>query len=387
MITRTEIEQLAAYQHAEAPVISFFMDIDKGRPDEAKWSIRLKNLLNRLEEGRGDWTDAQYASIQADMERIRQFVRDQRVAGARGIAIFASSAGELWHTYAFPNRVGNNVRVNHTTYVRPLLRMLDRYRPQCVVLVSQDQGRLFMLTGDTGETIEERGSLVSDVPRRHDQGGWSQANLQRRHDDAVRQHLKKTADMVFTVFQQMPFERLLIGGTDTIVSEFQSLLHPYLRERLVGSFAIPISATPKTVQDRARPILRALDSQRQYDLVKQLEDQVNGGEMGAAGLDGTLEALRRSQVATLLMAENFSAPGQRCTQCDSLFSRASGQCPACGGRLVPLDDIAEEMVDQALGQDAQVVVVTSPAALTRLEPQGHVGALLRFAIQPTPETA
>ena len=189
------------------------------------------------------------------------------------------------------------------------------------------------------------------------------------------------------VYQVTPFVRLLVGGTETIVSEFQSLLHPYLRERFIGSFAIPISATPKTVQDRARPILRALDSQRQYDLVKQLEDQVNGGEMGVAGLDGTLEALRRSQVATLLMAENFSAPGQRCTQCDSLFSRASGQCPACGGRLVPLDDIAEEMVDQALGQDAQVVVVTSPAALTCLEPQGHVGALLRFAIQPTPETA
>jgi peptide subunit release factor 1 (eRF1) len=382
MITRTEIEQLTRYEDVEAPIISFYMDIDKGRPDEAKWSIRLKNLLNEVENRRSEWPDAQWSSISEDMERIRLFVRDQRVAGARGIAVFASSAGDIWHTYAFPNRVGNDIRVGHSAHVRPLFRMLDRYQPQCVALVSQDQARIFLLHGDHGETIELRDEVASDVPRAHDQGGWAQARLQRHHADAVRHHLQVAADLVFNLFQEVQFERLLIGGTDTVASEFESRLHAYVRDRLVGTFNVPTSASPKTVQDRVRPILRALDGQRQYDVVTRLEAEVAQRDMGVAGLNDTLDALRQGQVMTLVIEEGYRAPGQRCEDCSSLVVDAGEQCPHCGGKLVEVEDIVSAMVEQALEQNAEVRIVGTPAAMSRLEKLGHVGALLRFAIQP-----
>ncbi len=388
MISRTEIEQLAGYQDSAAPLVSFYMDIDKGRPDENKWSIRLKNLLGGLEADRSGWSDAEWESVASDMERIRAFVRDQRVAGGRGVAVFASSAANIWQTYTFPNRVGNYARVDHSAYVRPLVRMLDRYKPQCVVLVSQDQGRVFFLQGDTGETIEERGDLVSDVPRRHDQGGWSQANLQRRRSDAVHQHLKETADMVFTIFQQTPFEHLLVGGTEPVVNEFQTCLHPYLRARLVATFSAPISASPKTVQERTRPILRALDTQQQVGLVERVEAEVGQRDMGVAGLADTLAALRQGQVLTLILAEDFVAPGRRCVDCGALAVSVDGsECADCGGRLTAVADIVSDMVEQALEQDSEVRVIAAPAAMPRLQTLGNVGALLRFAVRPTPAVA
>ena len=388
MITRTEIEQLAAYQDSAAPLVSFYMDLDKGRPDETKWSIRLKNLLNDLDAGRGAWSDAAWQSVTEDAERIRAFVRDQRVTGGRGLAVFASSAANFWQTYTFPNRVGNYARVDRSAYVRPLVRMLDRYKPQCVVLVSQDQGRVFFLQGDTGETIEERGDLLSDVPRRHDQGGWSQANLQRRRNDAVHQHLKETADMTFTIFQQTPFEHLLVGGTEPVVNEFQSCLHPYLRERLVATFSAPISASPKTVQERTRPILRALDTQQQVALVERVEAEVGQRDMGVAGLVDTLAALRQGQVLTLILNEDLAAPGQRCLDCAALTTDTGrSACEDCGGGLVAVADIVSDVVEQALEQDAEVRIIAAPTAMPRLQALGNVGALLRFAVRPTPALA
>ncbi|MFN8498920.1 MAG: Vms1/Ankzf1 family peptidyl-tRNA hydrolase [Anaerolineae bacterium] len=388
MITRTEIEQLAAYQHSAAPLVSFYMDLDKGRLDGMQWSTRLKNLLADLEAGRSAWPDAAWESVTADAERIRAFVRDQRVVGGRGVAIFASSAANFWQTYAFPNRVGNYARVNHSAYVRPLVRMLDRYKPQCVVLVSGDQGRVFFLQGDTGETIEERGDLLSDVPRRHGQGGWSQANLQRRRSDLVHQHLKETADMTFTIFQQTPFEHLLVGGTEPVVNEFQSCLHPYLRDRLVATFSAPISASPKTVQERTRPILRALDTQQQIGLVERVEAEVRQRDMGVAGLVDTLVALRQGQVLTLILNEDFAAPGQRCLDCGAITTDVeAAACEECGGRLAPVADIVSDVVEQALEQDAEVRVIAAPAAMPRLQALGSVGALLRFAVRPTPAMA
>ncbi|MFN8485255.1 MAG: Vms1/Ankzf1 family peptidyl-tRNA hydrolase [Anaerolineae bacterium] len=388
MITRTEIEQLAAYQDSAAPLVSFYIDLDKGRPDETKWSIRLKNLLNDLDAGRGAWSDAAWQSVTEDAERIRAFVRDQRVTGGRGLAVFASSAANFWQTYTFPNRVGNYARVDLSAYVRPLVRMLDRYKPQCVVLVSRDQGRVFFLQGDTGETIEERGDLLSDVPRRHDQGGWSQANLQRRRNDAVHQHLKETADMTFTIFQQTPFEHLLVGGTEPVVNEFQSCLHPYLRERLVATFSAPISASPKTVQERTRPILRALDTQQQVALVERVEAEVGQRDMGVAGLVDTLAALRQGQVLTLILNEDLAAPGQRCLDCAALTTDTGrSACEDCGGGLVAVADIVSDVVEQALEQDAEVRIIAAPTAMPRLQALGNVGALLRFAVRPTPALA
>lgn len=386
MITRTEIEQLATYEQPEAPVISFYMNIDKGRPDEMKWNIRLKNLVNQIEGQRDRWSDAQWESIAADVERIRRFVGDQRVLGAVSVAIFASSAANFWQPYTFPTRTRNEVRVNHTAYVRPLFRLLDSAKPQCVALVSQDQGRVFLLWGAAGEVIEERGDLVSDIPRRHDQGGWSQANLQRRHDDAVRHHLKQTADMIFTLAQSVPFERLLIGGADTVTKEFQGLLHPYLRERLVATFSAPIAATPKTVQERVRPILQALEAQKQSDLVADVAEEVGQRDKGVAGLADTLEALRQGQVLTLVLAEDYTAAGHHCRQCDSLLTNHTGRCPHCGSDCEDVDDIVAAMVEQALGRGAQVYTISTPAALARLEPLGQVGALLRFAMKPVPAT-
>ncbi len=380
MITRTEIEQLASYANPSAPVVSFYMNIDKGRPDEASWNVRLKNLLTRLGEKRVEWTDADWASVAADVERIRAYVRDQRVAGARGVAVFASSAGELWQSYAFPNRVGNDIRLGHSAYVRPLFRMLDRYQPQCVALVSKDQARIFLLVGDTGHTIEERGDILSDVPGRHDQGGPSQARLQRHHDDAVRHHLKKTADMVFTIYRQTRFERLLIGATDSLAAEFQDALHPYLRERLLGTVNIPMSASPKTVQDRVRPILRAMDAQSQQDVVERLAAEVAERDLGAAGLAHTLDALRQGQVQTLLVTEDYSAPGGRCDTCGAVFATSETVCPVCGGMVLAVEDVVSVAVEQALEQDARVLTITAPGAAARLEPLGRIGALLRFAV-------
>lgn len=380
MITRTEIEQLTGYTNPSAPVVSFYMNIDKGRPDEASWHTRLKNLLARLEERRAEWTDADWASVAADEERIRAYVRDQRVTGARGVAVFASSAGDLWQSYAFPNRVGNDIRLGHSAHVRPLFRMLDRYQPQCVALVSKDQARIFLLVGDTGQTIEERGDILSAVPGRHDQGGPSQARLQRHHDDAVRHHLKKAADMVFTIYRQTPFERLLIGATDTVAAEFQDALHPYLRERLLGTVNIPMSVSPKAVQDRVRPILRAMDAQSQQDMVERLATEVAERDLGAAGLTHTLEALRRGQVQTLVVTEDYSASGGRCETCGAVVTTGETVCPVCGGMVVAVEDVVSVAVEQALDQGGRVLTVTAPGAAARLEPLGRIGALLRFAV-------
>jgi peptide chain release factor subunit 1 len=378
MLTRKEVEELSRYRNEEFPITSLYLNVGKGGPEEGKTVIRLKNLRAQVEEERDRWTKQQMESVEGDMEQIRAFVRDQVMRGGQSLAAFACSAADFWQTYTFPRPVGNHIYLDHEPYVKPLLRLLEQYELYCTALVGKGKARIFLLHLDE---IQERSDIFGAVPGRHDQGGWAQARLQRHHDDRVMRHLKTTADQIFDLFQEEGFARLLIGGTEELVSQFQEYLHPYLRERLVATFPTGMTASAKTVQERSLAIVREIEEREEGELLEKLENEVGAHRMGVSGLGPTLRALQRGQILTLLVNEGFSAPGKRCTGCGHLTVRAQEQCPYCGGELQPMDDMVDEIIDQAFAQGCQVRFIAG-SNQERLARLGDIGALLRYTMMP-----
>lgn len=378
MLTRKEVEELSQYRNEEFPVTSFYLNMGKGGPDEGQTMIRLKNLLAQVEEERDRWTKGQMESVEGDMDRIRAFVRDQVMRGGQSLAAFSCSAADFWRTYTFPRPVGNHIHLDHEPYVKPLFRLLEQYGLYCTVLVGKGKARIFLLHLDE---IQERSDIFGAVPGRHDQGGWAQARLQRHHDDRVMRHLKTTADQVFDLLQEEGFAKLLIGGTEELVSQFQEYLHPYLRERLVATFPMGITTSAKKVQDQSLAIVREIEEREEGELLERLENEVGAHRMGVAGLGPTLRALQRGQILTLLVNEGFSAPGKRCMECGHLTIRAEERCSYCGGELQPMEDIVDEIMDQAFAQGCQVRFITG-GNKARMAQLGDIGALLRYTMKP-----
>jgi peptide subunit release factor 1 (eRF1) len=89
-----------------------------------------------------------------------------------------------------------------------------------------------------------------------------------------------------------------------------------------------------------------------------------------------LEALAEHRVQTLVISWGFAAAGGRCPQCGLLSSSGEGTCPADGMPLVAVADLREAAVEQAVLQDAEVLVLQDPPP--GREPSGGIGALLRF---------
>src|SRR5207247_582689 len=103
-----------------------------------------------------------------------------------------------------------------------------------------------VLIGGT-DGMREVASIVDDVHRWHDQGGWSQARYQRGIVKEAREHVKHAADEVFKHFKLGRVQRLIIGAPDEMRGEIESRLHPYLRERVAGWIDIDIRANPNDV--------------------------------------------------------------------------------------------------------------------------------------------
>lgn len=378
MITRREIEDLSSFHTHDHLIVSLYLNLGKGKPSEGTHTIHFKNLLSQIEAQSDNWTRAQADSVARDLERIRIFVRDQQVTGGRGLAVFACDSIGLWQTYIFGRAMGNLIYIGHDTYVKPLFRMLQRYQPHCTVLVGKGRARIFLFSLDS---IEERSDIFGAVPGRHDQGGWAQARLQRHHDDRVMHHLKNTADVLLSLHQEEEFGRLIVAGTDELVSQFQEYLHPYLKKRLVATLPMSMLVSPATVKKRSLAILRETTAAEYRKILETAISEAGAQNLGVLGLAGTLRALQRGQVQTLLVNEDFEAVGQRCLGCGHLTIRDDERCSYCEGELEPVAEIVAEIIDLAYNQDCEVKFMRGDNAALLAE-YGHIGALLRYAVRP-----
>lgn len=373
MLDREELKDLASHRDDENLIISFYHPLEKGEPTEEGDIIRLKNLINEAQAARGDWTSAQVKSVSGDLARIERLVMEERVMSKGGLAVFACSATDLWRVYRLPDQVGPSLVVDHATRMRPLIQLLNRHKLYCAVLVGKGRARVFLL--DPAK-VEERSDIFGVVPGRHDQGGWAQARYQRYHDDRVMRHLKDTADQTFSLLQNEDFQRLFVAGTEELVSEFVEHLHPYLKDRLAGTFPMEMVASPKEVQEQTLLVVSELRESYDTDAIEKLRGEVHTGNLGAAGLEDTLHTLQKGQVLMLLVNEDFSPSGLRCRSCGSLS--LVDPCPFCGAATEPLEDIVESIVSQAFIQNCDIRFITG-ANKARLGELGNIGALLRFA--------
>ena len=92
------------------------------------------------------------------------------------------------------------------------------------------------------------------------------------------------------------------------------------------------------------------------------------------GVEDTLEALNERRVQTLLLSGEFDGRGCRCPSCGMLLAEGGRRCPADGTETEPVDHLREAVVESAIGQDAEVMVVRHHEG----EPRQGIAAILRF---------
>lgn len=372
MISDDRIRALAARQ-GNPVVTTCYLDVDGRRyPRHADYEQQLDHLLRQARERAGTLGPEALASVEGDLGRISGWVKGgfdrSRV---RGLAFFSCSAEGYFEVVEAPLPVRNEITLDQGPHVRQLESLIQEYKRFAVALVDRQRARLFRF--ELGE-LSEHTEVFDAVPRRHDQGGWSAANIQRHTDELAHRHLKHAAEVVFEELNRHPVDHLILGGPQGVVSEFEALLHPYLRERVAARLSVMVAASPEEVRQAALAVEAEVARAAEEALVGRLRDAVGSGNGGVAGLEPTLRALVERRVDTLLISDGYDAPGWRCPSCRFLATKGRG-CPVCGASMQLVDDVVEQAVEEALANKCRVEVVRESADLDVL---GRIGALLRF---------
>jgi peptide chain release factor subunit 1 len=369
-ITRGRLRRLADVRPEHGRVLSVFLNLDPAEfatPSARSSAITsvMTEAARRVEQAH-DLAHEDREALKVDVERVREVLSgDVAADGTRAVAVYACKGENLLEVVSLRHPLASRVVLERTPYVEPLVHegAAERW---CVLLVNRRTARVF--TGD-GDALEETDRIEDDVHRQHDQGGWSQANYQRSVEKEKDDHLARSADVAFGLYQQRGFDRLLIGAPEELIGELKSRLHPYLRERVVGRVQCDIeNASVDDVRACAADQISGYARKREREALDRLAEGVGRGGRGAAGLADVLAALNEARVDTLLIATGFTAPGRMDLDTGMLYTEESGEGEPCA-------DIVERAIEKAIEQSAEVIGVRHH---DDLGPLGNIGAVLRY---------
>ncbi|MET0835926.1 MAG: Vms1/Ankzf1 family peptidyl-tRNA hydrolase [Thermoleophilaceae bacterium] len=370
---RDQLRRLAELRLDRPVVLSLYLDLDPSEfatPPARATAVRsLLDEADRRVRDRNNLSHEDRMDLEATLRRASAFLeRSLPTEGAHGVALFASEPADLFEAIKLPRPVSNRVAIGRSPLVGPLARFERRER-WCVALVSRRDARIFRGSPDGLREIEQ---IHDTVFGQHDQGGWSQARFARGIEKEKDDHLKHTGEALLRHFKSRPFQRLLLGGPNEVIKDFEGKLHGYLRDRVAGRIGIHVDgATPQRVLDAAAPVFEKVEREHEAGLLERL------GERGVAGIEDVVAALNERRVEVLLLDEQFAGvAGAQCTECGMLVTEDGGSCPADGAAMSELDDLTDAAIELAVHQSAELVAVRHDREA--LDNYGGAAALLRF---------
>jgi peptide subunit release factor 1 (eRF1) len=364
------VKRLAGFVGEQAPVTTVYLDVD-GRRHTRHLDVE-RHLEAMLRRGRSsaNGTGAD-PSVAADARRITEWVRSGfDRSRTRGLVLVSCTAHDLFEVVELPMPVRDRVVVNHAPAIGQLEAVLQDLEPIGVLLADRQRARVLVF--ELGE-LTDRTELVDELahgdPGHHDRG-----DLAHAVEAATHTHLRNAADAAWRQYQTRPFSHLAIGGPDAIAAELATMLHPYLRERLVGRLAVSVGAGLAEIRTATLEIERVVDRRREAAVVDRLRREAASGRRGVTGLAATLQAVNDRRVDRLLVSDGYSEDGWRCPESGALAA-VGPTSPTTGRRMDQVDDVVEDAIEAALNQGCKVDICVDNADLDVL---GRIGALLRY---------
>jgi peptide chain release factor subunit 1 len=378
MMTRDEIRELAAFQADEskgACALSFYFQPDPPQDrSHRSEAIVAKDVVKEALKSAG--AQGKNGSLHADLDRVLDFATNLR-GQARGRAVFACSAQNFWKEYDLPPRLGTTrIYLQPRFQLKPLAALFGAQPTLCVAVIDRQRARFFDLRLDD---LREGASMVHLLSRSgasYGYNGYEAGHAERRVSEEALQHFKAVSERLRTEFERGAWERLIVGCHDVNWPDFESHLHPYVKQRLIGRFSADVaSVSNEEIRERANSVLKKWINERAVSKASEAIDLAKANGRGVTGLRRVLLALEEGEVQSLFLSENYTAHAVECPHCGHLDAHIVPSCGACGHTTRELADVCDAIIPIAIRRDIELFYIKDVDDLDRA---GNIAALLRF---------
>ncbi len=374
------MERLTRIRPDPYRVVSCYLKLEPRDRSRGKYLIKLKNRIKAAVHGLPRLgLDREIAEpVLRDLNRIQQFLRTPgNLPSTQGVAVFACEKIELFEAVALPVIHRSRLAIDGTPLVRELASVEDEFGRLLTAVVDRASARFFEVTAfNTLELPGLRSNSTRGKRFHGDQdgsGGWGEHTYNNRIRQEKQRHYEAIARELFTIDRRQPAHGIVLAGPGPEAGAVKPFLHTYLSERLIGTARLnPKDVTLSAVHDTTLAVREAYERASERALVHEMLEGLGTG-WGVNGLTPTLRALSRGQVRSLLVDADASQPGFRCGDSGRL-ALTERECRG-EGEPIPILDLVDDAIEEALRQGVDVNVVYEPEARVAID---GLGGLLRF---------
>jgi peptide chain release factor subunit 1 len=371
-----QVDQIQQFTNSTYPVLSVYVNREGTPRDRTSAGARLTELLRPVREmvEGGGLSHEAAMSLRSDVKAV-QNLSDRIDSDPASIAVFSCHGADWFHYVPVNGPVWDVARVGNRAYLRPLRAAGKEFRSAAVIF----DPRRSVVFVKSGGGFGEYGEVIEESVRKSNYGGFAgyEERSVRSHADAVVQrHYKETAELVFRLFQSEGFDFLFLGGHQESIDEGSKLLHPYVKQRVAGSFIIDThTMTPALVRDQVTELEQAAVAAQEGDRIQELLDTAGAGGSAVLGIVDVLAAANARAIDRLIISGSFTKDGTVCSAC-GWMARNGTSCPVCGATTRPTEDLVDEIIEATIGESGEVLQVSIASALD----QKAIGAMLRFPL-------
>ncbi len=378
MITHQEISLLSNYASREGVAISFYLNLDGIARGKKTWEAETKQLLRKA-RAELDWLNIDKKLAQTaenDLKKIQDIIGSEaQTAKCKTLAIFVSSSDDFCQIYKLPVAVKSKIILDTDFYIRPLIAIMDgRYRIGVILLDSQTAKLFEVYMGEIVEHTEFYQRIEKDQKTTLETFMKRDKHLMQRKDERIKNHLVRIADLLLAHYLRRHFDKIVISGHYPLIAHFAHFLPKKLQENIIGKIEIDLKSRPGEILQQVNKLEQEYICRKEEILLKKISDEISRDGYAVKGLNNVIQALHSHNIRELAVADDYEAGGMQCVVCNMPYLEGK-ICPTCGGELVEVTDVIDEIVEEALHQGAPVRQACQSEAMYNLD---KIAALTKF---------
>ncbi len=374
------LAKLARLRTDEHRIVTCYLKLEPRDRSRGKYLIKTKNRIREV-EGQLDGLALPRGvreEVVADLRRILDYLKDSaHLPDTQGLAIFASGPLKLFEVVPLPMVHRSRLAVEKSPLVGELASVEDEIGNLLTVVLDRTAARFFTVTAFGAQEVED---LRADSTRggryksdRQGAPGQGEHTWNNRIRVEKQRHYALIAQRLFELHRVHPVHGLVLAGPGKDAGAVAAFLHPYLAERLMGVVSLnPKELSLPLVHEATLATRLEWEQSEERHLAHGLPDAVASG-WAVNGLLPTLQALARGQLRTLLVAADATGDGFRSVKTGRLA--VNDRDLKADGEVVPVLDLIDEAIEEALHQRVEVEVLHDSEARAAVH---GLGGLLRF---------
>jgi hypothetical protein len=354
------------------PVVSFYLDLDveKVAPLGQGLLRTFHTLRTQALKDADEWiaslSRSQKHTLNQDLEEIEAFLGEYfPPAHIRSLVAFRSGEG-LNRVLKLEVHTRDKLVIDPDPYVVPLEAILERNEKVLFVETSKEESRFGLYQLGYCERIHRIQSFVpSDTVDKTKFG-----TVQRHRLTHLEWHLKHTADVAYRLHNQLSFDVIVVMAENRIEAMLEEYLHESLKERIIGRVYNAPDADGRDRKKLIESVLSDYHAKKETEAVEELSKY--RPEEVVSTLPEVIEACNLFVVRRLLVSERLHRRGFVCKE-HHYVSLDGGECPFDGAKLLPVEDIVDEIVEIARLHGVSVLILEQRADL--LGSYGEIAAV------------